>query len=139
MRRALPLCVTLSKSEDRLAALLELPYEEAIHLCLVGDYAACPGDEAFELCRCLTGAPTFRKHVAVVRGGWSSIQELADSLGLELFSVEADADSDLLDVGLQAATKTMNLLWHGAGRALSAFGSLRLDEDPPATHDFQDV
>eukprot|EP00929_Paragymnodinium_shiwhaense_P030085 TRINITY_DN17104_c0_g1_i8.p1 TRINITY_DN17104_c0_g1~~TRINITY_DN17104_c0_g1_i8.p1 ORF type:complete len:557 (+),score=84.83 TRINITY_DN17104_c0_g1_i8:315-1985(+) len=63
MRRALPLCVTLSKSEDRLAALLELPYEEAIHLCLVGDYAACPGDEAFELCRCLTGAPTFRKHV----------------------------------------------------------------------------
>lgn len=82
----LPVCVRLRQAQhtQRRQLLLEMPYEEQIHLCLMGDSFPVPGDDAFELCRYLLGPRARRRHVSVVEGGWPAVEALARSLGLDL-------------------------------------------------------
>lgn len=90
--RALPVCMRLGQlpHNQRRQMLRELPYEESIHLCLLGDGPAMPGDDAFELCRHLVSPNVQRKHVSVVDGGWPAVEELADSLRLHLMPLEPE-------------------------------------------------
>eukprot|EP00927_Polykrikos_kofoidii_P048880 TRINITY_DN43055_c0_g1_i1.p1 TRINITY_DN43055_c0_g1~~TRINITY_DN43055_c0_g1_i1.p1 ORF type:complete len:695 (+),score=122.35 TRINITY_DN43055_c0_g1_i1:423-2507(+) len=90
---ALPVCMRLGHEQDRIAILRDLPFEESIHLCLIADAEPAFGDEAFELCRQLTGPPYLRKHLSVACGGWPSIESLAESMGLELMRVEPEVPS----------------------------------------------
>ncbi|CAK0842064.1 unnamed protein product [Prorocentrum cordatum] len=83
---ALPVCVRLplARHSARRGALRELPGDDAIHVCLVGDLAPTRGDDAFELCRYLSGPGVFRSHVSVVAGGWASLEMAAAALDLDL-------------------------------------------------------
>jgi len=89
--RGLPVSLRLEPDHhsSRRQVLRELPYEEAIHLCLMGDGPPAPGDDAAELCRYLLGPRVRRKHVSVVDGGWPAVEELASSLGLHLMPLDA--------------------------------------------------
>jgi len=85
--RELPVCVSLQRNvshAQRRKLLLELPQEECIHLCIVGDGAPRPGDDAFELCAYMCGGLVKRTHMSVVRGGWPALESLATTLGLSL-------------------------------------------------------
>mmetsp|Transcript_6101 Transcript_6101/g.10528 ORF Transcript_6101/g.10528 Transcript_6101/m.10528 type:complete len:668 (-) Transcript_6101:54-2057(-) len=85
--RELPVCVPLQRNlshAQRRKMLLEIPQEECIHLCIVGDSAPRPGDDAFELCSFMCGGLVKRTHMSVVRGGWPAIESLATTLGLSL-------------------------------------------------------
>jgi hypothetical protein len=68
-----------------------MPYEESIHLCFMGDGLPLPGDDAFELCRHLMGAVVKRKHVSVVEGGWSAVEDMARSLKLDLMRPDSES------------------------------------------------
>lgn len=87
---ALPVCIRLGADQDRRAVLGDLPYEDSIHLCLMGDGVAGAADEAVELCRFLTSPPVCRKHVSVIDGGWTAVQHLARSMGLDLLKIEPE-------------------------------------------------
>mmetsp|Transcript_30899 Transcript_30899/g.91833 ORF Transcript_30899/g.91833 Transcript_30899/m.91833 type:complete len:713 (-) Transcript_30899:29-2167(-) len=91
-QRALPVCMRLGQTQhnQRRQMLRELPYEESIHLCLLGDGPAIPGDDAFELCRHLVSPSVQRKHISVVDGGWPAVEELAESLRLHLMPLEPE-------------------------------------------------
>mmetsp|Transcript_54431 Transcript_54431/g.100587 ORF Transcript_54431/g.100587 Transcript_54431/m.100587 type:complete len:712 (-) Transcript_54431:133-2268(-) len=95
---ALPVSIRIESSEDRASVLAEMPYEECIHLCLVGDGPSTSSDdEAVGLCTTLCGDPTWRKHVSVVEGGWAAIQALVQSMGLELMDVELERAAEALE------------------------------------------
>mmetsp|Transcript_121098 Transcript_121098/g.386749 ORF Transcript_121098/g.386749 Transcript_121098/m.386749 type:complete len:767 (-) Transcript_121098:45-2345(-) len=123
---ALPVCLRFDASQDRRAVLKDLPYEESIHLCLIGDGPPMPGEEAFELCRFLATANGIRRpHVSVAEGGWEKVSTLAMALDLELMRIEhEDVEEKRSSVevvvekkarGLQKAAKKV---FAGAGRAL---------------------
>jgi len=119
--QALPVCMQLGVSQNRQAVLRDLPYEESIHLCLVGDKPPAPGDEALELCRYLTMAPVLRRHVSVAAGGWPAVGGLAVSLGLELLALEPEPDSvENGAFAIAAASKgpIASIVDDGAGEAL---------------------
>lgn len=88
----MPLCMRISQSNDnqRRQMLRDLPYEESIHLCFLGDGPPVPGDDAFELCRHLVGPHVQRLHLSLVDGGWPAVEELADSLRLHLMPLEPE-------------------------------------------------
>mmetsp|Transcript_13776 Transcript_13776/g.37310 ORF Transcript_13776/g.37310 Transcript_13776/m.37310 type:complete len:754 (+) Transcript_13776:105-2366(+) len=88
----LPVSMRLGQAQHnhRRQLLRDMPYEDSIHLCLMGDGPPAPGEDAFELCRHLVGPPSRRKHVSVVEGGWPAVQELAESLRLDLMPVEPE-------------------------------------------------
>jgi len=122
--------------------LRDLPFEESIHLCLMGDGPAVPGDEAFELCRHLVGQGQ-RAHISLVDGGWPALEELADTLRLHLMPLDpgegeecrrsglkqarekvagqvASAKESVAAAGQKVAKRVMKDL-KGAGRALKKF------------------
>lgn len=90
---ALPVCVRLRQAQHahRKQLLLEMPYEEQVHFCLMGDGAPVPGDDAYQLCRFLVGSKARRRHLSVVDGGWPAVEELARSLHLDLLPLDSDA------------------------------------------------
>lgn len=92
--RALPLCLRLGRAAHnvRRQMLRDLPYEESIHLCLLGDGPPVPGDDAYELCRHLVSYSVGRKHVSLVDGGWPEVEELADSLRLHLMPLDQEEE-----------------------------------------------
>lgn len=84
---ALPVCLRMDPSQDRQEVLRDMPVNDSIHLCLMGDGPpGLPGDQALELCRTLSSEG--RLHVSVAEGGWSAIKGLAETLELELVSLE---------------------------------------------------
>jgi len=85
---ALPVCLRLDGAQNRQEVLEEMPFEDSIHMCLMGDSRPMPGEEAFELCQRLTCAPASRRHISVADGGWPAISSLARSMGVELMRVE---------------------------------------------------
>jgi len=112
---SLPVCVRLEQiaHTQRRQILRDMPYEDCVHVCLMGDGPPVPGDDAFELYRHLLGSKARRRHVSIVAGGWEVVQELAVSLKLHLVAADdliipdatiadtagrvADATSDTLD------------------------------------------
>lgn len=97
MRRSelsLPVSVRLETASHgrRKQILSEIPYEEQIHLCLMGDCKPAPGEDAYQLCRYLFGPKIKRRHVSVVDGGWPAVEELAKSMQLDLFPQEPDSE-----------------------------------------------
>lgn len=94
----LPVCMRLAPARHscRWQALQEMPDDDAMHLCLMGDGAPGRGDEAFELCLCLCGKGSWRKHISIVEGGWPAVEALACSLKLELMPATM-VDGDLQD------------------------------------------
>jgi len=97
---ALPVSIRIESTEDRAAVLAEMPYEECIHLCLVGDVppTTSSDDEAVRLCMGLCREPSWRKHVSVVEGGWPGVAALVQSMGLELMDVELELAAEALEV-----------------------------------------
>lgn len=81
---ALPVGLRVNPAQDRRAVLRDMPHEDSIHLCILGDEPPAPGDEALELGRFLTLAAGGRRpHVSVVEGGWPAVAGLVRSFGLE--------------------------------------------------------
>eukprot|EP00928_Gymnodinium_smaydae_P045484 TRINITY_DN30316_c0_g1_i1.p1 TRINITY_DN30316_c0_g1~~TRINITY_DN30316_c0_g1_i1.p1 ORF type:complete len:810 (-),score=219.23 TRINITY_DN30316_c0_g1_i1:33-2462(-) len=104
---ALPVCLRLARAQhnQRRQVLKEMPEDASIHLCLLGDAAPAPGDDAYELARYLVGPGALRRHVSLVDGGWPAVERLAASLGLDLLPVEADDAPDASErVAAAAAT-----------------------------------
>lgn len=93
---ALPISMRLGPTAHthRRQVLKETPEEESIHLCLMGDGAPGPGDDAFELCRFLVGPNVKRRHISVVDGGWPAVAKLAYSLRLHLMPIEPETDEE---------------------------------------------
>lgn len=85
---ALPVCMRLDTLQDRREVLLDLPYEEAIHLVLLGDGSPTSGDEALELYQYLTQPPARRRHLAVVAGGWPAVEACVRSQGMDFVQME---------------------------------------------------
>lgn len=98
---ALPVCMRLGTQQDRREVLLDLPYEESIHLVLLGDGPPAPGDEAFELYRYLTQPPARRRHLAVVAGGWPAVEACVRSRGFEFVQMEVKNEEVVEDDGGQ--------------------------------------
>lgn len=90
---ALPICVRLRQAQHakRKQMLLDMPYEEQIHLCLMGDAPPAPGEDAYQLCKYLVGPKARRRHVSVVDGGWPAVEELTKTLHLDLLPLGDDA------------------------------------------------
>jgi len=90
---ALPVCVRLPPAQhtQRRQLLLDMPFEEQIHLCLVGDSHPVPGEDAFQLCKFLAGPKAKRRHVSVVEGGWPAVEDLARTLRLDLMPLGPEA------------------------------------------------
>jgi len=87
-RHALPVCLRLTTIEDKLSVLEEMPSEDSIHLCFMGDGPPRPKDEAYELAMHLMKAPGYRRHVSVIDGGWPVVMSLAQTLGLDLVRLD---------------------------------------------------
>lgn len=87
-RHALPVCLRLTTIEDKLSVLEEMPSEDSIHLCFMGDGPPRPKDDAYELAMHLMKAPSFRRHVSVIDGGWPVVMSLAQTLGLDLVRLD---------------------------------------------------
>jgi len=106
----LPVCVPLQATthSQRRKFLSNIPDEECIHMCIMGDSEAQPGDDAFELCYFMCGALSKRRHMSVVRGGWPAIQGLATTLNLTLLPSEdsqASTHGERTPLGPAAAAK----------------------------------
>lgn len=122
---ALPVCLRLDPSQDRAAVLQDMPYNESIHLCLMGDDPPGPGEHAFELCHALatssSGSGERRAHMSVAEGGWDAVASLARTLELELMRMEPEVGGEdrprKSSGGLHKAAKRV------LSRALGGFGA----------------
>jgi hypothetical protein len=93
----LPVCIRLepTRHSHRLQVLKDMPDDDVLHLCLVGDGPPRRSDEAFELCLNLIGRNSWRRHVSIIDGGWPALQERASSLGLDMMPVEVNTDDGM--------------------------------------------
>lgn len=127
---SLPVCVRIEPARhgSRLQALKDLPGDDALHLCLVGDGPPRRSDEAFELCLGLVGKNSWRKHVSIVDGGWPALEEHARMIGMEMMPIDnevddgmaIDAHAVIADVAEQASVAAQMALAE-ANRALVYF------------------